>query len=244
MRGAGSWLSALALFVYAAGFSFAYISLSAATGALLLFGAVQVTMISVGLWKGERLSAQQLAGFVLAFGGLLGLLLPGLSAPPLRGALLMLAAGVAWGVYSLRAKGVTHPTRMTAGNFLRSVPFALVLTLLLVFAGAVGGNAGASSGASAVVDAYCMVAHGSRQGFGYAMASGAITSGAGYAIWYFALRGLTPASAATVQLIVPVLAALGGVVFLGEVITLRLLIASGAILGGIALVLLNKRPMR
>jgi len=118
----GNWLSAIALFVYAAGFSFAYVSLPAATGALLLFGAVQATMIGHGIWTGERLKRPQLVGLVLAFGGLVGLLLPGLSAPPLYGSILMLGAGVAWGIYSLRGKGAGDPTQVTAGNFLRAVP--------------------------------------------------------------------------------------------------------------------------
>ena len=128
--GSGNWPSALALFAYAAGFSFAYVSLPAATGALLLFGAVQATMISHGIWAGERLLGLQLLGLVLALAGLVGLLLPGLSAPPLMGSLLMLSAGVAWGVDSLRGKGAGDPTRVTAGNFLRAVPVAAALSVL------------------------------------------------------------------------------------------------------------------
>lgn len=216
--GAGNWLSALALFAYAAGFSFAYLSLSAASGALLLFGAVQATMISHGLWNGERLRWPQLAGLALAFGGLVGLLLPGLSAPPLHGAALMLGAGVAWGIYSLRGRGTGDATRVTAGNFLRAVPIAATLSVLLP------GSASADSA-----------------GLAYALASGALASGMGYAIWYTALPALKATNAATVQLSVPVIAALGGVVFLGEAITLRLALASAAILGGIALVILEKQ---
>ena len=219
--GAGSWPSALALFAYAAGFSFAYVSLPAATGALLLFGAVQATMIGYGLWKGERFRPLQLAGLALAFGGIVGLLLPGLSAPPLAGALLMLGAGVAWGVYSLRGKGAGDPTRVTAGNFLRAVPLALALSLsMLILQG------GASLDAA---------------GVGYAVASGALTSGLGYALWYAVLPALKATTAATVQLSVPVLAALGGIAFLGEPVTLRLAMASAAILGGIALVVLQRQ---
>lgn len=127
--GTGNWLSALALFVYAAGFSFAYVSLSTATGALLLFGAVQITMIGYGLWSGERLRMRQVGGLLLAFSGLVGVMLPGLSAPSPGGAALMLGAGVAWGIYSLRGKGAGDPTRVNAGNFLRAVPFALMLGL-------------------------------------------------------------------------------------------------------------------
>ena len=218
--GGGNWLSALALFSYAAGFSFAYVSLPAATGALLLFGAVQATMIGQGLWSGERFMGLQLVGLVLAFGGLFGLLLPGLSAPPLEGSLLMLGAGLAWGIYSLRGKGAGNPTRVTAGNFLRAAPFAVALSLFMFM----------SKGTS--LDA---------AGFWYAVASGALTSGMGYAIWYAALPALKAKNAATVQLSVPVIAALGGIVFLGEPITPRLALASAAILGGIALVVLEKR---
>ncbi len=215
--GRGNWPSALALFVYAAGFSFAYVSLPASTGTLLLFGAVQVTMIGHGLWSGERLRKPQLVGLALALGGLVGLLLPGLSAPPLPGSLLMLSAGVAWGAYSLRGKGAGDPTRVTAGNFLRAVPIAAALSLLM--------HSGASFDSAGVL---------------YAMASGAVASGIGYAIWYAALPGLKATSAATVQLSVPVIAAMGGIIFLGETLNLHLILASVAILGGIALVILEK----
>lgn len=216
--GRGNWLSASALFVYAAGFSFAYVSLPAATGALLLFGAVQATMIGHGIWAGERLLRLQLVGLVLALGGLVGLLLPGLSAPPLFGSILMLGAGVAWGVYSLRGKAAGDPTRVTAGNFLRAVPIAAALSVLMY------------EGASL-----------DSAGFWYAVSSGALASGIGYAIWYTALPALKATNAATVQLSVPVIAALGGIVFLGEPMSLRLVLASVAILGGIALVILGKQ---
>lgn len=212
--GTGNWASAFALFVYAAGFSFAYVSLPTATGALLLFGAVQVTMIGRGLWAGERLQRWQLVGLLLALGGVVGLLLPGLSAPPLGGAILMLGAGVAWGVYSLRGRGAGDPTRVTAGNFLRAVPIAAVLSVAMLSRTSLD-TAGAL----------------------YAMTSGALASGVGYAIWYTAVPALKATSAATVQLSVPVIAALGGVLLLGEPVTLRLTLASVAILGGIALML-------
>ena len=221
-NGAGNWPSALALFIYAAAFSFAYVRLPTATGALLLFGAVQATMISYGLWKGERLQPLQRVGLALALSGLLGLLLPGLSAPPLAGSVLMLGAGVAWGVYSLRGKGAGDPTRVTAGNFLRAAPIAIALSLLMLGLQRV------------TLDA---------AGIGYALASGALTSGLGYALWYTVLPALKATTAATVQLSVPVLAALGGIVFLGEAVTLRLGLASLAILGGIALVVLQKRAV-
>ncbi|QEL63483.1 hypothetical protein OTERR_00070 [Oryzomicrobium terrae] len=217
----GSWASALALFAYAAAFSFAYRTLPAGAGALLLFGAVQATMIGYGLWRGERLGARQSAGMALAAAGLVGLLLPGLSAPPLQGAVLMLASGVAWGVYSLRGRGVANPAASTAGNFLRAVPFALALSLAQL--------------SSASVDAA------GAAGAAYAVASGALASGLGYALWYGALPLLRATSAATVQLSVPVLAALGAAAFLGEAITLRLMLASLAVLGGIALVIRSPR---
>ena len=211
----GNWPSALALFAYAAAFSYAYISLTAGTGALLLFGAVQATMIGYAIWAGERLRPPQVAGITLALSGLLGLLLPGLSAPPLLGAALMLAAGIAWGIYSLRGRGAGDPIRVTAGNFMRSVPFAAALSLATI--------------SSASIDGW---------GFLYAVISGALASGVGYAIWYSALPALSASTAATVQLVVPVLAALGGILFLGEQLTMRFVLASIAILGGIALVIL------
>ncbi|MBT9590437.1 MAG: DMT family transporter [Thiobacillus sp.] len=214
----GSWLSAFALFAYAAGFSFAYVSLPAATGALLLFGAVQATMIGYGVWAGERLLKLQLVGLVLALGGLVGLLLPGLSAPPLYGSVLMLGAGVAWGIYSLRGKSAGDPTGVTAGNFLRASPVAVALSIIML------------NGSS--LDA---------AGFWYAVSSGALASGVGYAIWYTVLPALKATNAATVQLSVPIIAAFGGIVILGEPITPRLVLASVAILGGIALVILEKQ---
>ncbi|MCJ7433798.1 MAG: DMT family transporter [Anaerolineales bacterium] len=214
----GNWLSAIALFVYAAGFSFAYVSLPAATGALLLFGAVQATMIGHGIWTGERLKRTQLVGLMLAFGGLVGLLLPGLSAPPLYGSILMVGAGIAWGIYSLRGKGAGDPNQVTAGNFLRAVPIAAAWSAIMFN--------------STSLD---------NAGFWYAVLSGALASGMGYAIWYTALPALKATNAATVQLSVPVIAAMGGIVFLGEPITLRLVLTSVAILGGIVLVILEKQ---
>jgi drug/metabolite transporter (DMT)-like permease len=221
-RKAGNWPSALALFAYAAAFSFAYVSLSAGTGALLLFGAVQATMILWGLRRGERLRVRQLAGLALALTGLVALLFPGLSAPSLSGSILMLGAGVAWGIYSLRGKAASDAMAATTGNFLRAVPLAAVLSIALL-----------------------PWAHIDRAGVGYAVLSGAIASGLGYAIWYTALSDSMPvrlgsASAATVQLSVPVLAATGGILLLGEPITFRYLVTSIAVLGGIALVVIEK----
>jgi drug/metabolite transporter (DMT)-like permease len=213
----GSWLSALALFGYAALFSLAYLSLTAATGALLLFGAVQVTMIGMGLARGERMDGVQMAGVALAFAGLAGLLLPGWSAPPLGGALMMIGAGVAWGLYSVRGKGSADPIRETAGNFALTVPITVLFSLVTI------------QGAS--LDA---------RGLWYAVASGALTSGLGYALWYKVLPRLRATTAATVQLSVPVIVAIGGVALLGEAVTLRLVLASGAVLGGIGLVIFER----
>ena len=221
--GTGNWWSALALFSYAACFSFAYVSLPTGTGALLLFGAVQALMIGYSIWSGERLRPLQLAGLALAFGGLAGLLLPGVSAPPLAGSVLMLLAGVSWGIYSLRGKGAGDPTRVTAGNFLRAAPLALGLGLVMLLSRDVSLDA---------------------SGFWLAVASGALTSGIGYAVWYTVVPALKATTAASVQLSVPVLAALGGIAFLGEPLTLRLALTSVAILGGIALVVLQKRVVR
>jgi drug/metabolite transporter (DMT)-like permease len=226
MRDAGNWPSALALFAYAAAFSFAYVDLSAGTGALLLFGAVQATMILWGFRKGERLDAIQIVGLVVAVTGLVVLVFPGLSAPPLIGSILMLGAGVAWGVYSLRGKAAHDAIAATAGIFLRAVSFAAAVSMALI-----------------------PWARFDHAGMIYAVISGAITSGLGYVIWYSVLSDSTPvrlgpASAATVQLSVPVLAATGGILPLGEPITLRYVFASIAVLGGIALVVIEKDRAR
>ncbi|AYF86606.1 MULTISPECIES: DMT family transporter [unclassified Pseudomonas] len=213
----GNWRAAAALFVYAAAFSYAYLQLDAGAGALLLFGAVQLCMVVFGLLRGERLNPQQALGFTLATGGLVVLLLPGASAPPLLGGLLMLLAGFAWGAYTLLGRQAGLPLAATAGNFIRALPFAGLL--LLPF-----------------IDQLKL----DLPGFSYALLSGALTSGIGYAIWYSALPGLGALQAASVQLSVPVLAALGGAVLLGEHISLRLALVSVAVLGGIALVLRAK----
>lgn len=225
-QGKGDWLSASALFAYAAGFSFAYISMSAATGALLLFGSVQATMILYGIARGERLRGRQWLGLAVALAGLVALLLPGLATPSLSGALCMLGAGVAWGVYSLRGKRQPsrdpgHPTAVTAGNFMRTVPMALVLAVLML-------------------DQLSL----DSKGLVLAVLSGALASGIGYAIWYYALPALKATHAATVQLSVPVITALGGALFLGEALTLPLLLSSCAILGGIALLILDRPAER
>ena len=213
----GSWPSALALMVYAAGFSFAYVRLTAGTGALLLFGAVQATMITVGVIRGERLSPLQTCGLLLAYAGLVDLVLPGITAPPVISAALMISAGIAWGVYSLRAKGAGDPTAVTAGNFVRAVPMALLVSVLALSIRSVN-----AAGAM------------------FAITSGALASGVGYAVWYTALRDLRATTAATVQLSVPVIAAIGGITLLHEPLTSRLLLSAAAILGGVALVVLTR----
>jgi drug/metabolite transporter (DMT)-like permease len=216
-RSAGDWPSAFALFVYAAGFSWAYVSLPAASGALLLFGAVQITMIGHGLWRGERLRPTQTIGLLAACAGLVALLLPGAHAPAWRGSLLMVCAGVAWGVYSLRGRAAGNPLAATAGNFWRASVLTLAMSTLMLH--------------SAQLD---------EAGVACALASGALASGVGYAIWYTALRGLAATSAATVQLSVPVIAALGAIALLGEPLTWHLVVTSSVILGGVALVIVNQ----
>lgn len=216
-RRLADWLAAMMLFAYVALFSFAYLSLSASVGALILFGAVQLTMIGAGLRAGERFAPAAWAGLAAAIAGLVYLVSPGLAAPAPVGAASMALAGVAWGVYSLRGRGVSDALAATASNFVRAVPPALVLSL--------------ASLSSVRADGV---------GIALAIASGALTSGIGYVIWYAALRGLTAMRAASVQLSVPPIAALGGVLVLSEPLTARLLIASAAILGGIAIVLATR----
>ena len=217
--GAGSWASAFALFAYAAAFSFAYLRLTTATGALILFASVQITMLGVAIARGERPGAIEWLGIATAIGGLVVLVLPGLEAPDPIGLALMASAGIAWGAYSLRGRGASRPLAVTADNFLRAVPFAAALLIALPLAG------GAIS----------------PTGVGLAIASGAVASGLGYSLWYAALPHLAPTRAAIVQLSVPVLAATGGALVLGESVTLRLVGATAVILGGIAIVLAAKR---
>jgi len=214
----GDWLAAAMLFLYAIAFSFAYLSLSAGTGALILFGLVQLTMFAVGLRAGERFAPLSWAGFVIAVAGVVYLVSPGVTAPSPGGAALMAVAGVAWGIYSLRGRGIADAVSGTAGNFLRSVPLAVIASAL-----AIGQTQASWAGA------------------GLATASGAFTSAIGYVIWYAALRGLSVTHAATVQLSVPAIAAVGGVLLLSEPITWRFCLASAAILGGVALVLAQRR---
>ncbi|RJF92201.1 DMT family transporter [Noviherbaspirillum saxi] len=213
----GNWRSAFALFGYAAAFSFAYVSLPAATGALLLFGSVQATMIGYGLMHGERLRGVRLIGFLAALAGLVALLLPGVSAPPLPGSVLMVGSGIAWAVYSLRGKGATDPTAVTAGNFCRAACFAVGLSIIMLPWSSID-----------------------LAGLAYAVLSGAFASGIGYVIWYMALSGLNSVEAATVQLSVPVIAGAGGVLILAEPLSLRLVLCAATVLSGVALVIIRK----
>ena len=215
----GSWGSAFALFTYAAAFSLAYQSLSTGMGALILFGSVQVTMIGAALKAGERLRPAQWAGSAAAAGGLVYLVLPGISAPDPTGSLLMGLAGVAWGVYSIRGRGAAAPVSMTAGNFLRSAPMALIASTV-----------GISS------------LHLEPSGIVLAVISGIVTSGLGYVLWYTVLRSLTTSQASVVQLMVPVLAAFGGVAFLAEHVSVRLIAASSVILGGTGMAVWRPAP--
>ncbi|MBF8700904.1 DMT family transporter [Pseudomonas putida] len=216
----GSWRGGLALFLYAFLFSAAYLQLGAGAGALLLFGAVQITMFGFAWHKGEPITARMLLGMLIAFAGLLVLLLPGTAAPPLASAFVMALSGVAWGVYTLLGKGSPRPLADTAGNFARSLPcLVLLVPMLLLGAGL----------------------HLSPLGLLYALGSGVLASGAGYAVWYGVVRQVSAQQAATMQLSVPVIAALGGVGLIGEPLSLRLLVACVVVLGGIALALTSRR---
>jgi drug/metabolite transporter (DMT)-like permease len=213
----GSWNASLMLFLYAICFSFAYVSLDTGTGALILFGAVQITMILVSLFSGNRLHLSEWMGMALAFAGFVYLVLPGVSTPPLPGFLLMTSAGIAWGLYTLKGRKSENPLLDTAHNFFRTLPLILALVVLALNR-----------------------SHLSPEGIVFATLSGGLASGVGYTIWYSALRGLTSTQAAVVQLSVPVIAALGGIIFVSERISLRLSISSIMILGGILIVVLGR----
>lgn len=214
----GSWASAFFLFVYAVCFSFAYLGLTAGTGALILFGAVQMTMIGAAIFKGERPTWLEWTGLVVAVGGLVYLVVPGLASPPPASSALMAAAGMSWGVYTLRGRSGVDPLRATTGNFVRSLPFVAILAVI-----------------------YLPDLHLSIRGVMLGVLSGAIASGVGYTVWYAALRFHTSTRAAVLQLAVPVIAAGGGVLFLSESATVRLAIAAALILGGIAVTIIGKR---
>jgi drug/metabolite transporter (DMT)-like permease len=219
-KSGASWISAAMLFLYAVTFSFAYISLSAGTGALILFATVQITMIAVGLYRGERPELSEWLGLLIAVAGLIYLVSPGITAPSTLGSVLMAIAGIAWGIYSLRGRGASDPVSATTANFLRTVPFAVGIGL-----------------------AWLPTLTITPMGFLWAALSGSITSGVGYVLWYAALPHLTATRAATVQLAVPVLAALGGVVVLSEAISLRLVISAVVILGGVGLAVSRRKSI-
>ena len=216
-RGAGSWRSGALLFAYAMGFSLAYVALSVATGALILVGAVQITVLMVAIAGGERPQPLQWAGLSAALGGFVYLVWPGLAAPSPQGSLMMTAAGVAWGFYTLRGRGSADPISATTDNFVRAVPLVLVVAVVML-----------------------RDLHATPRGLVLAALSGAVTSGLGYVVWYTALKGLTATRAGIVHLAVPVIAALAGVLFMGEPVSLRLVVATAAILGGVALVLAGR----
>ncbi len=214
----GNWLSAFFLFAYAVCFSFAYNELTTGMGALILFGCVQATMIIFALFKGERPGLLEWLGLFVAVGGLVYLVSPGLTAPPIFSSILMALAGIAWGFYTLRGKGSLDPLADTTGNFIRAVPFVMIS--VLPFLGEV---------------------HFSRQGILFAVLSGAIASGIGYAVWYAALRFHTATRAAVLQLSVPVLAAIGGVLLVSETVSMRLFISAVLIIGGIGAAILGRK---
>jgi len=214
----GNWTSAFMLFLYAVTFSFAYISLNTGTGALILFGSVQATMIIFAVCQGERLRLWAWLGLFVGLAGLTYLVFPGLAAPSPAGAVLMAVAGISWGVYSLRGRGSASPVAVTTGNFLRSTPFVVLISLI-----------------------FFQDLHITFKGAFFAALSGGLTSAIGYVIWYSALRGHSATSAALVQLLVPVLAAMGGVVFLSEALTMRLLLSSAMIIGGVALAMTQRQ---
>jgi drug/metabolite transporter (DMT)-like permease len=216
-RASGSWRSAAVLFAYLVSFSFAYLSLSAGIGALILFGAAQLTMIGAALRSGESFSVLGRLGFFLAVVGLVVLVAPGVTAPSHIGALLMAIAGLSWGLYSLLGRGTGDPLEVTANNFIYLVPCVIVLSV-----------------------SFAADRHLSPTGLACAAASGSVASGLGYVVWYEAQKRLSAISAATVQLSVPVIAALAGLGLMTEAVTLRLLLASCATLGGIAVVLTQR----
>ncbi len=213
----GSWSAGVMLFLYAISFSFAYITLNTATGALILFGSVQITMILLSLLSGNRLHIAEWSGVIIAFTGFVYLILPSVTTPSAAGFLLMAVAGMAWGIYTLMGRGSKNPLTDTAYNFFRTIPIAVVLLLITIKNSSF-----------------------SFEGVFLAVLSGGVTSGIGYTIWYIALGGLTALQAAVLQLLVPVIAAFGGVIFVSETITLRLTISAMMILGGILMVVLGR----
>lgn len=213
----GSWPASIALFIYALTFSFAYVTLDTATGALILFGSVQITMILMSIFSGNRLHISEWFGMAIAFTGFVYLILPGVTTPSVIGFLLMTVSGIAWGIYTLKGRGSQNPIMDTAFNFLRTMPFVIILAVITI-----------------------KYAHYSSEGILLAVLSGSIASGIGYMIWYSALSGLSVTQAAVLQLLVPVIAAVGGIIFVSESISFRLTVSSAMILGGILMVVLGR----
>lgn len=218
MQKKGSWFSSFMLFLYVIAFSFAYKSLDTGTGALIMFGAVQISMITISIINGNKLHFSEWIGVIVSFLGFVYLILPGITSPSTIGFILMVVAGTAWGIYTLNGKNSKNPLRDTTFNFIRTIPFLLVLLILV----------------------YKDVKY-TQEGIWLAVISGGVTSGIGYTIWYIALRGLTATQAAVVQLLVPLIAAFGGVIFVSEKITFRQSISSILILGGILIVVMGKK---
>ena len=225
----GSWASAVTLAIYGVTFTLAYVRLGAAVGALLLFGTVQVTMIGWGMLGGERPTRRGLAGLGLAFTGLVVLTAPGRTAPDATGALLMIAAGVTWGIYSLHGRTARSPLASNAGNFILTVPLAVASLIGLALAPGLG-----------MVPAVFI----RGEGLLLATLSGVLGSGLGYAAWYAVMPGLAAWRAAVLQLLVPVLTAMGGVALLDESLTWRPLVAGAAVIGGVALAVVAPRGRR
>jgi len=213
----GSWISALMLFLYAVAFSYAYITLDTGTGALILFGTVQITIILATLFSGGRLHTTEWIGTLVAFSGFVYLVLPNLSTPSFSGFVLMTLSGIGWGIYTLKGRRSKNPLADTTKNFYLAIPFVIILALITF-----------------------QNLHLTTEGILLAIASGAIASGMGYTIWYIALGGLSATQAGVVQLLVPVIAAFGGVIFVSETISLRLTISALFILGGILIVVLGR----
>ena len=212
-----SWLASLMLFVYASTFSFSYILLETATGALVLFSTVQITMILLSVMSGNRLHAVEWIGVVIAFSGFVYLVLPSITKPSAIGFFLMVIAGIAWGIYTVIGRSSKSPVMDTAYNFFRTIPLVLILLLFTY-----------------------QTATYSSEGILLAVLSGGIASAMGYVAWYIALTGLSTIQAAVLQLLVPVIAVLGGIVFVSEIVTLRLLASAAMIIGGILLVVLGQ----
>ncbi|MEP0071774.1 MAG: DMT family transporter [Marinomonas sp.] len=219
----GSWLSAVSLFIYAIGFSYAYVTLETGVGALILFGAVQLTLILMAVWAGQKLKVLEWIGLLVAFASFVYLVFPTLSSPSLVGFILMTFAGIAWGLYTWRGKISSLPLFATASNFIRTIPILIIALICIGF-----------------LEGYSLTTA-SSEGILFAIVSGALMSGVGYALWYAVLPSLSASLAAVLQLLVPIIATIGGVIFASEAVTLHLIIATAGVLGGVLLVILGKK---